>query len=151
IEARLSKDEILKLYLDRSYLGGGAYGVEAAAQYYFGKSIRDVNLSEAAMLAGLFKAPSKYAPHVNAVAAEARANTVLYRMLDAKFITQGDYLRARREPAHVVRKDFFESPDWFLDYAYKDTLAIIDEQHLTSDYVIEVKTTMDRGIQWASQ
>ena len=110
IEARLTKDEILKLYLDRSYLGGGAYGVEAAAQYYFGKSIRDVNLSEAAMLAGLFKAPSKYAPHVNAQAAAARANTVLYRMLDARFITQGEYLKARREPARVARKDIFRQP-----------------------------------------
>ena len=65
IEARLSKEEILKLYLDRSYLGGGAYGIEAASQFYFGKSVRDVTLPEAAMLAGLFKAPTKYAPHHN--------------------------------------------------------------------------------------
>jgi penicillin-binding protein 1A len=151
IEARLTKDEILKLYLDRSYLGGGAYGVEAAAQYYFGKSIRDVNLSEAAMLAGLFKAPSKYAPHVNAQAAQARANTVLYRMLDARFITQGEYLKARREPARIARKDIFDSPDWFLDYAYRETLATLEEQHITGDYVIEVKTTIDRRIQRAAQ
>ena len=120
IEARLTKDEILKLYLDRSYLGGGTYGVEAAAQYYFGKSIRDVNLSEAAMLAGLFKAPSKYAPHVNAEAAQARANIVLYRMLDvALHHARASYLKARREPARVVRKDIFDSPDWFLDWAYR--------------------------------
>jgi penicillin-binding protein 1A len=151
IEARLTKDEILKLYLDRSYLGGGAYGVEAAAQYYFGKSIRDVNLPEAAMLAGLFKAPSKYAPHVNAQAAAARANTVLYRMLDARFITQGEYLKARREPARVVRKDNFDSPDWFLDLAYRDTLAILEDQHITGDFVIEVKTTIDRRIQRSAQ
>ena len=151
IEARLTKDEILKLYLDRSYLGGGAYGVEAAAQYYFGKSIRDVSLSEAAMLAGLFKAPSKYAPHVNAEAARARANTVLYRMLDARFITQGEYLKARREPARIVLKDNFDSPDWFLDYAYRETLATLEEQRITGDYVIEVKTTMDRRIQRSAQ
>ena len=151
IEARLTKDEILKLYLDRSYLGGGAYGVEAAAQYYFGKSIRDVNLSESAMLAGLFKAPSKYAPHVNAEAAAARANTVLYRMLDARFITQGEYLKARREPARVVRKDNYDSPDWFLDLAYRDTLALLEEEHITGDYVIEVKTTIDRRIQRSAQ
>ncbi len=102
IEARKSKQEILKLYLDRSYLGGGNYGVEAAAQFYFGKSIRDVNLSEAAMLAGLFKAPSKYAPHQNMEVAKARANVVLYRMLDAGFITQGELLQARREPPPVI-------------------------------------------------
>jgi penicillin-binding protein 1A len=69
IEARLSKQEILKLYLDRSYLGGGAYGVEAAAQFYFGKSVRDVNIAESAILAGLFKAPTSYAPHQNPTAA----------------------------------------------------------------------------------
>ena len=57
LEARLTKNEILKLYLDRAYMGGGAFGVDAAAQYYFNKSARDVNLAEAAMLAGLFKAP----------------------------------------------------------------------------------------------
>ena len=98
IEARLSKDEILKLYLDRSYLGGGTYGVEAASQFYFGKSVRDVSLSEAAMLAGLFKAPSKYAPHANNAEALARANVVLYRMLDVGFISHGELLAARRDP-----------------------------------------------------
>src|SRR5690348_10410785 len=76
LEARLTKNEILKLYLDRAYMGGGAFGVDAAAQYYFGKSARDVNLSEAAMLAGLFKAPTRFAPHVYLPAARARANVV---------------------------------------------------------------------------
>ena len=59
LETRLTKNEILKLYLDRAYMGGGAFGVDAAAQYYFNKSARDVNLAEAAMLAGLFKAPTR--------------------------------------------------------------------------------------------
>ena len=65
LETRLTKNEILKLYLDRAYMGGGAFGVDAAAQYYFNKSAKDVNLAEAAMLAGLFKAPTRFAPHVN--------------------------------------------------------------------------------------
>ena len=151
IEARLSKDEILKLYLDRSYLGGGNYGVEAAAQYYFGKSIRDVNLAEAAMLAGLFKAPSKYAPHVSMEQARARANVVLYRMLDAGFITQGQLVQARREPADLVNSPAIASPDWFLDKAYADTLALIDARHITGDYVIEVKTTINAKLQEAAQ
>ena len=69
LEVRLPKNEILKLYLDRAYLGGGTFGVDAAAQYYFNKSARDVNLAEAAMLAGLFKAPSRFAPHINLPAA----------------------------------------------------------------------------------
>ncbi len=151
IEARLSKDEILKLYLDRSYLGGGNYGVEAAAQYYFGKSIRDVNLSEAAMLAGLFKAPSKYAPHVSMEQARARANVVLYRMLDAGFITQGQLVQARREPADLVNSPAVASPDWFLDKAYADTLALIEAKHITGDFVIEVKTTINAKLQEAAQ
>jgi penicillin-binding protein 1A len=151
IEARLSKDEILKLYLDRSYLGGGTYGVEAAAQFYFGKSIRDVTLSEAAMLAGLFKAPSNYAPHIDIEAARARGNVVLYRMLSTGAITQGELLEARREPATAINQKQFESPDWFLDWAYKDTLALIDQHRITGDYVIEVKTTIDPALQAASQ
>jgi len=72
LESRLTKNEILKLYLDRAYLGGGAFGVDAAAQFYFNKSAKDVNLAEAAMLAGLFKAPSRFAPHINLPAARAR-------------------------------------------------------------------------------
>jgi penicillin-binding protein 1A len=151
IEARLSKQEILKLYLDRSYLGGGNYGIEAAAQYYFGKSVRDVTLSEAAMLAGLFKAPTKYAPSANIEAAKARANVVLYRMLDSGFITQGELLQARREPATVIAQNNAGSPDWYLDWAYKDTLAILDSEKLTGDFVIEVKTPIDMKLQTESQ
>jgi penicillin-binding protein 1A len=151
IEARLSKDEILKLYLDRSYLGGGTYGVEAATQFYFGKSVRDVSLSEAAMLAGLFKAPSKYAPHANNPEALARANVVLYRMLDVGFISHGELLAARRDPPRVISQSLYYSPDYFLDYAYKETLALIEAQGLQSDYVIEVKTSADLRLQQAAQ
>lgn len=151
IEARLSKEEILKLYLDRSYLGGGNYGIEAASQFYFGKSVRDVTLPEAAMLAGLFKAPTKYAPHNNLAEARTRANTVLYRMLDAGFITQGELLEARREPATPVQQRIADSPDWFLDFAYRDTLAVIDRYGLSGDFVLEVKTTIDLPLQTAAQ
>ena len=151
IEARLSKEEILKLYLDRSYLGGGNYGVEAASQFYFGKSVRDITLPEAAMLAGLFKAPSKYAPHQNLVAARARANTVLYRMLDAGFITQGELLQARREPAAAIVQTIADSPNWFLDWAFRDTLAILDERKISGDFVLEVKTTINLPLQTAAQ
>ena len=77
LESRLTKREILKLYFDRAYMGGGAFGVEAASQYYFGKSVRQINLAESALLAGLFKAPTKFAPHVNLPASRARTNDVL--------------------------------------------------------------------------
>jgi penicillin-binding protein 1A len=151
IEARISKQEILKLYLDRSYLGGGNYGVEAAAQFYFGKSVRDINMSEAAILAGLFKAPTNYAPHQNPEAARGRANVVLYRMLDAGFITQGELLQAKRTPAVIVASRDLDAPNWFLDWAYQDTLDVLEKYGLTSEYVIEVKTTIDMKLQKQSQ
>jgi penicillin-binding protein 1A len=151
IEARLSKEEILKLYLDRSYLGGGAYGIEAASQFYFGKSVRDITLPEAAMLAGLFKAPTKYAPHNNLAVSRARANTVLYRMLDAGFITQGELLEARRNPAVAIAQSIADSPNWFLDWAYRDTLKVIDEKGITGDFVLEVKTTINLPLQTSAQ
>ena len=150
IEARLSKNEILKMYLDRSYLGGGAYGVEAAAQFYFGKSIRDVTLPEAAMLAGLFKAPSRFAPHVNIQAARARANVVLYRMLDVGYINQGELFGAKRRPAEVVNVPNLSSPDYYLDWAYRETLQLLDQHGLQGDYVLEVKTTLDIDIHQAA-
>jgi penicillin-binding protein 1A len=147
IEARLPKEDILKLYLDRSYLGGGAYGVEAASQFYFGKSVRDISLAEAAMLAGLFKAPTSYAPHQNPAASRARSNVVLWRMLDAGFITQGELLEARRAPVQIVAKKDADAPDWYLDWAYEDTLNVIKTYNLRGAYVIEVKTPIDRKLQ----
>jgi penicillin-binding protein 1A len=151
IEARLSKDEILKLYLDRSYLGGGTYGVEAASQFYFGKSVRDIDLSESAVLAGLFKAPTQYAPHANPEASKARTNVVLYRMLDAGFINQGELLQARRMPAVIVKQDILASPNWFLDWAYQDTLDVMQSHGLMGNFVVEVKTTINTKLQDASQ
>lgn len=151
IEARMSKEDILKLYLDRSYLGGGSYGVEAASQFYFGKSVRDIDLVEAATLAGLFKAPTSYAPHANPEASKARTAVVLYRMLDAGFITQGEMLEARRTTPTILAKRAGAAPDWFLDWAYEDTLAVMQEHRLTNEYVVEVKTTIDRKLQDESQ
>ncbi len=87
LESRFTKREILKFYFDRAYMGGGAFGVEAASQYYFGKSVRQINLAEAALLAGLFKAPTKYAPHVNLPASRARTNEVLNNLVEAGFYT----------------------------------------------------------------
>src|SRR5690606_31366520 len=81
LEANYSKEEILTAYLNRVYMGAGNYGIDAAAHYYFGKSARDVSLSEAAVLAGLPKAPSRFAPTNDLALALKRANTVLDRMV----------------------------------------------------------------------
>ena len=88
LERKYSKDEILDLYLNRVYFGSGAYGVEAAAQRYFGKSARNVTLAEAALLAGLVKSPSKLAPTRNFDGAERRAQIVLAAMSDAGYVTE---------------------------------------------------------------
>src|ERR1700731_444284 len=117
LEARLSKNEILKLYLDRAYLGGGTFGVDAAAQFYFNKSARDVNLAEAAMLAGLFKAPSRFAPHINLPAARARANVVLDNLVEAGFMTEGQVFGARGNPATALDRRDENSPNYYLDWA----------------------------------
>ncbi len=88
LEWRFSKDEILEMYLNRVYLGAGAYGVDAAAERYFGKSARDVNLAEAATIAGLLKAPSRYAPTNSPELAAQRAKVVLGAMVDEGYVTR---------------------------------------------------------------
>jgi penicillin-binding protein 1A len=126
LEVRLPKNEILKLYLDRAYLGGGTYGVDAAAQYYFNKSARDVNLSESAMLAGLFKAPSRFAPHINLPAARARANVVLDNLVEAGFMTEGQVFGARRNPAYAVDRRDERSPNYYLDWAFDEMKKLVE-------------------------
>jgi penicillin-binding protein 1A len=97
LERRFAKDEILELYLNRVYFGGGTYGVEAASRHYFGKSARFVTLSEAALLAGLLKAPSRYAPTRNAKLANERIDTVLENMVEAGFLSPAEARAAARQ------------------------------------------------------
>ncbi len=150
LEANLSKEEILKLYLDRAYMGGGTFGVGAAAKFYFDKDVRDVNLAEAAMLAGLFKAPARFAPHINLPAARGRANEVLTNIVQADFMTEGQVTGARREPADVVLRNNAESPDYFLDWAFEEVKNFIIAENLPSRSVV-VRTTIDSELQRASE
>ena len=148
LEARLSKNEILKLYLDRAYMGGGTFGVDAAAQYYFGKSARDVNLAEAAMLAGLFKAPTRFAPHVNLPAARARANVVLDNLVDAGFMTEGQVFGARRNPATPIDRRDDHAPNYYLDYAFDEMKKLVDTfPKSMTERVFVVRTAIDVGLQ----
>ena len=148
LEVRLPKNEILKLYLDRAYLGGGTFGVDAAAQYYFNKSARDVNLSEAAMLAGLFKAPSKFAPHINLPAARARANVVLDNLVEAGFMTEGQVFGARRNPATAVDRRDERSPNYYLDWAFDEMKKLVETLPKTvHDRVFVVRLALDVGLQ----
>ena len=101
IEASLSKDEILQLYINQIYLGQRAYGFAAAAQIYFGKALKDVSVAEAAMLAGLPKAPSSFNPVVNPKRAKQRQLYVLRRMHDLGDITDAQFAEAQKTPIAV--------------------------------------------------
>jgi penicillin-binding protein 1A len=148
LETRLTKNEILKLYLDRAYMGGGAFGVDAAAQYYFGKSARDVNLAEAAMLAGLFKAPTKYAPHINLPAARARANVVLDNLVEAGFMTEGQVFGARRNPAVAIDRRDERAPNYYLDWAFDEMKKLVETlPKSVHDRVFVVRTALDVNLQ----
>lgn len=148
LEANLSKKEILQLYLDRAYMGGGTFGIAAAADFYFGKEVKDLNLAEAAMLAGLFKAPTKYAPHIDLPAARARANQVLTNLVQAGFMTEGQVLAARLSPATVVDRGEGKSPDYFLDFAFEEAKKIGERIGVRS---MVARTTIDPGIQRAAE
>jgi penicillin-binding protein 1A len=147
LENHYTKPEILKLYFDRAYLGGGSYGVEAAAQYYFGKSIRDVSLAEAAMLAGMFKAPTRYAPHVNLAASRARSNEVLTNMVEAGYVSEGQVYGARLNPAKIVERGEDNTPDYFLDWAFEEVQRLMANK---PNRILVARTTVDLGLQKAA-
>ena len=144
LESRFTKREILKMYFDRAYMGGGAFGVEAASQFYFGKSVREVTMPEAAMMAGLFKAPAKYAPHVNLPASRARTNDVLDNLIEAGFYTAGQVQAARLNPARTIDHSNSASPDWFLDWAFDEVQRLAADK---GQYVLTARTTVDMGLQ----
>ncbi|MEA2985060.1 MAG: penicillin-binding protein [Alphaproteobacteria bacterium] len=143
LERKFSKVEILELYLNRVYFGAGAYGVEAAAQRYFGKSARQVTLAEAAMLAGLVKSPSRLAPTRNPDGAERRAQTVLLAMADSKLVAENVVKVAMSQPVRVVPQASAGSvnyvADWIMD-VLDDIVGRVDE-----DIVIE--TSIDPALQ----
>jgi len=143
LERKYSKAEILELYLNRVYFGSGAYGVEAAAQRYFGKSAKHVTLAEAAMLAGLVKSPSRLAPNRNPDGAEKRAQTVLAAMADAKFITEAQAQAAIGHPAISVKPAGAGTINYVADWISEvldDLIGQIDES-------IVVETTIDPKLQ----
>jgi penicillin-binding protein 1A len=151
LEFHLTKDEILKLYFDRAYMGGGTHGIVAAAEYYFGKPAKELTLAESAMLAGLFKAPTKYAPHINLPAARARANDVLANMVEAGFLTEGQIQTARRNPATPVNRSRATTPDFYLDWAFGQVKALAAAGKLGNERVLIVKTPLDSSVQRHSE
>lgn len=148
MEVRYSKEDILTIYLNRAYLGAGARGFEAASQRYFGKSAREVNAAEAAMLAGLLVAPSRYAPTGNLQRAQDRASVVLGLMADQGYISQGELLAARDNPAVLSEAAAARAGGYFADWVMSSGPDFLTSE-TTEDVVI--RTTLDPRIQQAAE
>lgn len=146
MELRLSKRDILELYLNRVYFGGGAYGIEAAAQRYFGKSARALTLGESAVIAGLLKAPSRYAPSASPTQAIARGHVVIRRMEAAGFITREDAEAAMSTEIHfspLMRRPGQADMAYAVDYV----LDAASEFELGDSGEIVIETTLDAELQ----
>ncbi|PKQ07174.1 MAG: carboxypeptidase, partial [Alphaproteobacteria bacterium HGW-Alphaproteobacteria-12] len=147
LELRFSKEEILTLYLNRVYFGGGAYGLEAASERYFRKPARALTLPEAAMLAGLLKAPSRYSPTNDIDLARRRAAIVLQNMVNAGYITQGEAHLANVAPASLEGYTARGSINYFVDWvaeALPDYAGKLDTD-------VKVMTTIDPDLQHAAE
>lgn len=147
LESNYTKDEILTLYLNRVYMGAGNYGIDAAAHYYFGKSARDVSLAEAAVLAGLPKAPSRFAPTNDLALAQARASVVLDRLVGNGDLTAEEVAGARAHPAVVAARDKRDGPQYFVDWVAGEVRSLLPEAHGR----LIVKTTLDPKRQRAAE
>src|SRR6185295_11141178 len=143
LERKHSKNEILELYLNRVYFGSGAYGVEAAAQKYFGKPAKSVTIAEAAMLAGLVKSPSRLAPNRNPEGAEKRAQTVLAAMADAKFITDAQAQASIGHPSYNVKPAGAGTVNYVADWIGE----VLDDLVGQIEQSIVVETTIDPKLQ----
>src|SRR4051812_38568767 len=147
LERKYSKDEILDLYLNRVYFGNGAYGVEAAAQRYFGKSARNVTLSEAALLAGLVKSPSKLAPTRNFDGAERRAQIVLAAMTDVGYVAPDAAKGANASAPKIVKQTAGGSINYMADWVMDVLNDVVG--HVEQDIVVE--TTIDPILQASAE
>jgi len=149
LEMRLGKFDILELYLNRVYFGAGAYGVEAASQRFFGKSAREVTVVEAAVLAGLLKAPSRYSPASNPQVARARAGDVLAKMVEAHLLTAEESDRAGRATLHFAEVGLRGQSG--LDYAVDAVLEQLQPLVGPSASDVVVETTIDADLQRRAQ
>ena len=146
LEAQFSKQDLLALYLNRVYFGAGAYGVQAAAETYFNRPVQSLTAGEAAMLAGLLKAPSRYAPNRNPEGAQARARLVIRAMQEAGHLTLEEATQLAATPVHIVARSSdaaHYAVDWVLDQL--------------PDYVgrprtdLDIVTTLDARLQLAAE
>ncbi|WP_407058400.1 transglycosylase domain-containing protein, partial [Zoogloea oleivorans] len=150
IESSLSKDEILQLYINQIYLGQRAYGFAAAARIYFGKELKELDIAETAMLAGLPKAPSAYNPVANPKRARLRQQYVLRRMQQLGFIDEAGFAKARDQQLHVRRQvdNFAVKADYAAEMARQIAVDAFPEEAYVAG--IKVVTTITRKEQEAA-
>ena len=146
LERKFSKDQILELYLNREYFGGGAYGIDAASRKFFGHSADHLSLGEAAILAGLVKAPSNYSPTADVEAARARSGVVLETMAKNGFITPDEAQAANPAAIKIQQTTSNNSVRYFTDWALPQLDTLIDQ----TTEPIDVWTTLDPGMQAAA-
>ncbi len=148
MELKYDKADILSIYMNRVYLGAGANGFEAASQRYFGKSAREVNIPEAAMLAGLLKAPSRYAPTTDLSVAQNRAGVIVGLMEAQNLITSAQADAARAQPAALSQAAERRAGGYFADWVMEDAPDFLTTE-TTED--VEIRTTFDVEIQKAAE
>jgi penicillin-binding protein 1A len=143
MERTFSKEQILELYLNRVYFGGGAYGIDAASRRFFGHSARELDLSEAAVVAGLVKAPSRYSPTADAQAAIGRAGVVLDLMVETGHISASEAAAATPDDVSLAPQPRRNSVRYFTDWTLNQLDLLIDETRAP----IDVWTTLDLDMQ----
>ncbi len=148
MEAKYTKQEILTIYMNRVYLGAGTYGFEAASQRYFGKSASEVNPSEAAMLAGLLVAPTRYAPTSDLARSRARAETIIGLMEEEGYLDATEAAVARANPAELSDAAAARAGGYFADWIMESTPSFLSSE-TTEDVLI--RTTYDKRIQKAAE
>lgn len=143
LEWKFSKDEILELYLNKVYFGGGSYGIDAASRRFFGHGANRLSLAEAAIIAGLVKAPSHYSPTADAAAAIDRSQVVLGTMVENGIITEAQKAAARPADVELAAEPNQNSARYFTDWALPQLDTLIDE----TVEPLDVWTTLDLGMQ----
>ncbi|MCB9945197.1 MAG: PBP1A family penicillin-binding protein [Geminicoccaceae bacterium] len=146
LEARLTKQQILEVYLNRVYLGAGAYGVQAAAERYFAKNAADLTLAESAMIAGLLKAPSRYAPTNDLALSRAREKTVLNGMVETGMIDRAQADAAASQTVTISARGGADFAGYFVDYVLDGLTQYLGKPD--RDWI--VSTTLDRRLQLAA-
>jgi penicillin-binding protein 1A len=146
LETKFSKDQILELYLNKVYFGGGAFGVDSASRKFFDHGAEELNLAESAIIAGLVKAPSRYSPTADAKAAIGRAGVVVEVMQDAGMITAAQAATVKPAKVKLAAQKPQDSVRYFTDWALPQLDSLIDE----TEKPIDVWTTIDLGMQRAA-